>query len=73
MNLLNLIFHSGSIQEENMEGVLVKKESKNYLQSNPMTRLSMMMLFYLDNMAAWHRSSCHKIYFNVAKEHSLQL
>jgi hypothetical protein len=50
-----------------MEGVLVRKESKNYLQSNPMTRLSMMMLFYLDNMAAWHRSSCHKIYFNVAR------
>ena len=49
-----------------MEGVLVRKESKNYLQSNPMTRLSMMMLFYVDNVAAWHRSSCHNIYFNVA-------
>ena len=33
--------------------MLVRKESKNYLQSNPITRLSMMVLFYVDNMAAW--------------------
>ena len=32
---------------------MVRKESKNYLQSNPITRLSMMVLFYVDNMAAW--------------------
>ena len=55
-----------------MEGVLVRKESKNYLQSNPMTRLSMMMLFYLDNTAAWHRSSSQNI-FQCCLEHSLQL
>ena len=39
-----------------MEGVLVRKESKNYLQSNPISRFSMMVLFYVDNVAAWHRS-----------------